>query len=128
MKLSWNRCRQVILSDYKKMSVVQGCSHPKRRVEPNVNLEADEVDESLLGRCFSIGHLGVLVRFDPVPKFGSRVSLVISFPHTPNKSDIPCTVRWRNVQDDPSDTQFKHLHPMEVWSLNRLINQLEQSE
>ncbi|MCP4603699.1 MAG: PilZ domain-containing protein [Proteobacteria bacterium] len=78
------------------------------------------------GRSVNISHGGTLIKTDPAPKFGARLTLHISLPGLPDTCKIPCVVRWTNNRETSTGLQFEHLRAIEVWGLNKLINELKQ--
>ena len=79
-----------------------------------------EGDSSQPGNLVNISRGGCFVQTDPVPGFGSRVTLYINLPGIPERCEIPCIVRWVK-ENEGSGLQFEHLRPIEVWALNRLL-------
>ena len=95
-----------------------------RRVNNRNSYYADiklEIDTGSIqvGIVTEISTKSALVTTDPLPDLGSEVMLHINVPGLPNPCAIPCVVH-RTVKDQGVRLQFEHLHPMEIWALNRL--------
>lgn len=70
---------------------------------------------------FSIG--GAFVHVEPTPEFGSKIKLLIDLPGVPERSEIPCFVRWIK-EGEGVGIQFEYTRPIEVWALSKLVRKI----
>ena len=71
---------------------------------------------------FSLG--GAFLNVDPLPSFGSKVTLIVDLPGVPKQSEIPCFVRWLK-DGEGIGIQFEYIRPIEVWALSKLIRKIK---
>ena len=71
----------------------------------------------------NISRGGTFVRLQRSLPCGAEIELSFSLPEVDQKCRIPCIVRWTG-HDGGAGLQFRHLHAVELWGLNRLIQAL----
>jgi hypothetical protein len=107
--------------------VTEAQSIPTDRAErrcPRVDFEADAVLElegsRRPGRTQNLSLGGAFVCAAlPLP-IGSEIVLHIDLPGTPDRSAIPCIVRW--VRSGVGiGLQFERLRPIEVWAICQIV-------
>jgi hypothetical protein len=76
------------------------------------------------GRSLNFSMGGMFIEIDPLPDFGSKVTLVIDLPNVPETCNIPCIVRWTK-HGSGAGVQFETVRPIEVWSLSNLVRKLK---
>jgi Tfp pilus assembly protein PilZ len=94
------------------------------RYDFDQQLEITHEETRQPGQSVNISRGGIFVETTPAPPFGARLVLHLTLPGVPDVCEIPCVVRW-SKEGAGVGLQFEQLRPIEIWSLNKLLRQLE---
>ena len=98
--------------------------HERYTYEQDVQLVLEN-GESTPGRLMNFSMGGAFLQIDPLPRFGSKVTLQLDLPGVPDTCRIPGFVRWTKPGLG-AGIQFEYTRPIEVWALSKLIRKLKE--
>ncbi len=97
------------------------------RVPYNVSVELQSADgEKFAAKMQNMSRGGAFVEVSSVLDFNSRVSLIINLPRVDDLCEIPCVVRWVK-EGSGVGLQFEHLRAIELWAINHLLKEINDS-
>jgi hypothetical protein len=107
----------------KRINMTGQRKHERYSYEAEVQVKFDTGDV-FTGKLINFSLGGAFIVMETLPKFGSKVKVSINLPGVPERSEIPCFVRWIN-EGEGMGMQFEYLRPIEVWALTKLIKKLK---